>query len=229
MSLSMHRVTSLRAINKTVQYDNRLTEFTNPPIHTGDLYVNRDLYVRRDLDVSGNVDISGNLDVSGNEHLSGNLDVSGNENVSGNLRVSGTILASQFLYGQVIFSDMFNLTSSNVDIGTSTRTVSIINWAYTPQYANSYIIAEFRTDYSITGSGSDGMNSQLFIGGSAISVNESNTNGRAGAMFPIFGKYTNNSLTQKNIEIRVYNGTDSDVLTVYRNSSTWLKVTEVGR
>ena len=231
MSLSLHRIISQRAVNKTVQYDNRLTVFTNPPIRTGDLYVSRDLYVNRNTYITGNLDVSGNVDISGN------LDVSGNENVTGNLRVSGTILASQFLPGQVIFTDMFNLVDSNVVIGTSDPSFSIVNWTYTPKNANSSILIEFQAKYTVTGSSGDNASAELWVDSSNISNTYQMWTGtegggggtRSGVIFPIVGKYINSSLSQKTIKIRVYNGTDTDSITVYRDNSCWLKVTEIGR
>ena len=246
MSLSLHRVTGQRAINRTVQYDNRLTEFTNPPIKTGDLYVKRDLHVYgntelRDIHatgnavVDGNVTVGKNITISGNESITGNLTVSGNEDVSGNLRVSGTILASQFLPGQVIFTDMFNLVASDVNIGTATRTISIVNWIYTPSYANSSILIEFQTKYTVSGSNGDNASAQLWVDSSNISntyqgwTDSEGGGTRSGVIFPIVGKYINSSRSQKTIDIRVYNGTDSDIVTVYRDNSCWLKITEIGR
>jgi len=50
-----------RAINRNVYYENRLTNFTNPPIYTGDLYVEKNETVGGNLDVSGNLTIQQNL------------------------------------------------------------------------------------------------------------------------------------------------------------------------
>ena len=43
--------------NRNVYLDNRLTTFTNPPIYTGDLYVERNEHVAGNLDVSGNLTV----------------------------------------------------------------------------------------------------------------------------------------------------------------------------
>lgn len=204
MSLSLHRVISQRAVNKTVQYDNRLTEFTNPPIQTGDLYVKRNLYV------SGNVDISGNLSVS------------------------GTILASQFFPGQVIFTNMFNITGSNQTINAG-NTNDIISYSYTPKNANSSILIEFQTKYTLGGAGTDSTSAQLWVDSSNISYTyqqwgEALGGGtRSGVIFPIVGKYTNSSITAKNIIVKLQNSTDADAITVYKDASCWLKITEIGR
>ena len=44
-----------RAINKNVYFENRLTTFTNPPIYTGDLIVERDETVRGNLTVGNSL------------------------------------------------------------------------------------------------------------------------------------------------------------------------------
>ncbi len=50
-----------RAINQTVYTKNRLTDFTTPPIRTGDLYVERNQTIGGNLDVSGNLTIRKDL------------------------------------------------------------------------------------------------------------------------------------------------------------------------
>jgi len=48
-------------------------------------------------------------------------------------------------------------------------------------------------------------------------------------IFPIVGRYTNTDTTAKTIRVDVYNNTDSDTVNIQSNSSTWLKITEIGR
>lgn len=50
-----------REISRNVMYDNRLTVFTNPPIHTGDLYVERNQSIGGNLDICGNLTIGGDM------------------------------------------------------------------------------------------------------------------------------------------------------------------------
>ena len=215
MSLSFHRIISQRAVNKTVQYDNRLTEFTNPPIHTGDLYVKRDLYV------------------NGTTNLA-DIHASGNVVVDKNVTVAGTIAASQFLPGQIIYTNMINITGSSQDVSYGV-TANIINYAYTPKNANSSILMEFQTSYSVIGGSGDNASAQLWVDGSQISyTNQYWNNGpgggtRSGVMFPIVGKYVNSSTSQKQINIKVQNNTDADPITINKDSSCWLKITEIGR
>ena len=216
MSLSFHRIISQRAVNKTVQYDNRLTEFTNPPIHTGDLYVKRDLYV------------------NGTTNLA-DIHASGNVVVDKNVTVAGTIAASQFLPGQIIYTNMINITGSSQDVNGGGVTANIINYAYTPKNANSSILMEFQTSYSVIGGSGDSASAQLWVDGSQISYtnqywnNASGGGTRSGVIFPIVGKYVNSSTSQKQINIKVQNNTDVDTITIYKDSSCWLKITEIGR
>lgn len=49
------------AVNQNVYFNNRLSTFTNPPIRTGNLYVENNESVGNDLDVSGNLRIGGDL------------------------------------------------------------------------------------------------------------------------------------------------------------------------
>ena len=216
MSLSFHRIISQRAVNKTVQYDNRLTEFTNPPIYTGDLYVKRDLYVNGDTALK-------------------NIHVAGNAVVDGKVEVAGTIAASRFLPGQIIFTDMINITGANQLVNGGGVTADIINYAYTPKNAISSILIEFQSRYYVVGGSGDSATAQLWVDGSQISYTNQNWNfaegggTRSGVMFPIIGKYVNSSTSQKQINIKIINNTDVDGITIYKDSSCWLKITELGR
>lgn len=56
----------LRATDRNVYLDNRLTNFTNPPVYNGNLYVSGDETVGGNLDVSGNLTVKSDLNVYGN-------------------------------------------------------------------------------------------------------------------------------------------------------------------
>ena len=60
-----------RAINRNVQYENRLTVFTNPPIQNGNLYVQQSQTIGGNLDISGNLTVGQNLSAY-NFYASGN-------------------------------------------------------------------------------------------------------------------------------------------------------------
>lgn len=63
--------TKSRQINNSVLLQNRLTNFTNPPMRTGDLYVEKNETVAGDLDVSGNLTVGRDLRAT-NFYASGN-------------------------------------------------------------------------------------------------------------------------------------------------------------
>jgi len=68
--MSYYRAKS-RAVNNRVLLQNRLTNFTIPPMRIGDLYVERDEVVERDLYVKGNLTVDNDLRAN-NFYASGN-------------------------------------------------------------------------------------------------------------------------------------------------------------
>ena len=88
------------AINRQVLYDNRLTNFTTPPITTGDLYVKNNqnvstnLTIGKDLKIGGGLNIAGDLNVGRNQTIGGYLDIVGNETVGGDLSAGGDLSVS---------------------------------------------------------------------------------------------------------------------------------------
>jgi len=245
MALSMRSYANRRALNKEVQYNNRLTTFTNPPIQTGDLYVIQDLTVGRNTSIH-NLDISGNLSVHGYSSqvdFSGNLTVLGDTELEGvtvnqNLFCYGSIQAVQFLPGQVVNVMMLSnidLGQNDINVTTSNRTVNIFTYYYTPKIANSYLIVEYQTVYSLNGSGTDEAYGYLKVDSGRISqtyqkwISAAGGGTRSGTMFPIVGRYTNTNTNAKPIAVDVYNATDTDTVLVKGDISTWLKITEIGR
>ena len=116
MSLSIRTVVSKKVGHKHLQLNNRLTNFTNPPIYSGDLYVTNDLYVAGKTNLH-DLAISGDLSVSENTYLqrtdiSENLTVDGNSTFKKDVLSYGTISARQYLPGQIINMVML----SNIEI-----------------------------------------------------------------------------------------------------------------
>jgi hypothetical protein len=154
--------------------------------------------------------------------------------------VTGSILATQFLPGQVVNVKMLGYTqtdlSQNTAIITATNTSTIFTYTYTPTVSNSDILCEYQTKYTVAGSGSDTVWAYLYINGIDRSGetrqtwnNSSGGGTRSGTIFPIVGRYTNTGVTGLAIRVDVYNGTDADTVTVYGDIGTWLKITEIGR
>lgn len=223
MSMSMRALENRRALNKEVQYNNRLTQFTNPPIQNGDLYVTR------------------NLSVGGNTRLQ-SVDVSGNMIVSGTIVSTESIYAHKYLPGQVVQVQMFNyseISQSTQDISSNPAisTQTLFTKTYTPIIANSYIIIEYQTRYNVSGSAGDVIESYLYVNDPSenrISATQQQWNNgggggtRSGTIFPIVGRYTNTNTDTKTIRVDVFNNTN-DLFTVRGDTSTWLKITEIGR
>jgi len=221
MGLSMTRVVSQRSTNKDVQYNTRLTQFTTPPIQTGDLNVLRDLSVGRNTNLN-------------NLHIGGDLDV------SGSILCDGTIYARQYLPGQTVNTVM--LSNVDLDQGALTIAATITNtlftYAYSPVIANSYLIIEYQSIYSLGGSATDSIYAYLNVYDSVnnrISLTYQQWNNgagggtRSGTIFPIVGRYTNDNTDTKTIRVDVYNHTDADTITINSDISTWLKITEIAR
>jgi hypothetical protein len=189
----------------------------------------------------------GNLDVSGNTtvqklKLFNNLDVSGNVNVQFNVSTYGTILAQQYLAGQAINTVMLGYTQTDLSQNTLTIaagvTTTLFSYAYTPKNANSYLLVEYQTMYSLEGSAADAANAYLYVNDGTDNrigrtyqhwVSAAGGGTRSGVLFPVVGRYTNGTVAAKTIRVDVYNNTDSDTITVNGNESSWLKITEIGR
>jgi hypothetical protein len=204
------------------------------------------------LDVSGNtalqtVKVFNNLDVSGNTtaqklKLFNNLDVSGNVNVQFNVSAYGTILAQQYLAGQVINVRMLGYTqtdlSQNTLIINAGVTSTLFSYSYTPKNANSYLLVEYQSVYSLAGSGSDTAEAYLYVNDGTDNIigstnqrwiDASGGGTRSGVIFPIVGRYTNGTVVAKTLRVDVFNNSIGDSLTVNGDNSTWLKITEIGR
>jgi len=183
--------------------------------------------------------VSGNFLVAGNTSVK-KLDVSGNVVVQNNILSYGSILASQFLPGQIVNMSMLDRNdigqTENI-IVNSGNTVTIFTYTYTPKIANSFFIVEYQTIYSLNGSNNDAIRAKIYVINDGNQIGETYQlwiNGlgggtRSGTMFPIVGRYTNGDTSAKAIYITVVNGTDSDVVNVESSVSTWLKITEIAR
>jgi len=154
--------------------------------------------------------------------------------------VSGAITATQFMPGQLVNIEML----SYADLGQSTRdvsagnTISLFSYSYTPKIANSYLIVEYQSAYFLNGSGADSIDGYLYVtdvSKNTIShtyqqwANSAGGGTRSGTMFPIVGRYTNESVTAKSISVEVQNVTIGDTVEVAGDMSTWLKITEIAR
>lgn len=253
MSLSMRALVNRRVTNKNVKSNNVLAKFLYPPIFNGDLIVVSDLYVNgsthlTNLDVSGNLRVSKNVDVSGNFVLDGSLDVSGNIVLDGDIDVQGnvasdeSIVAQKFVTGQIANMKILNKSdigqAATITIGAGVTT-TLFTYSYTPKCANSYIVIDYQTIYSLIGAAADNIRAYAYVNdGTDNRVGETyqqwnNGQGggtRSGTIFPIVGRYSNANKTAKTIRVDVYNQTDTDTMTVTGNDiMTFLTITEIGK
>ena len=130
------------------------------------------------------------------------------------------------------------MSDASFVIGKTPNEATHFKYNYYPKNANSYVIVEYVTKYSVVGAGNDGATSIVKINGSQVGDtyqrwSDSQGGGtRSGVLFPLYGRYTNsgnNSLTALPIQVITYNLTDTDDITIYTDGSTWLKITEIGR
>ena len=198
MALSMRSLVNRRATNKVVQLQNRLGEFTKPPIESGDLNVKSDLYV------------AGNLHVSGTIH---------------------TAQSGQVVNMAVLSNIELNLTETMIVSAQTTDTV--FSYTYTPVIANSYILVEYQSNYSLTGSGDDIIEAYIYMNNNMIGKTKQSwvdgTGTRSGTIFPILGRYTNSDITSKEIRVDINANDSNDDVDVDSDISTWLKITEIRR
>jgi hypothetical protein len=198
MALSMRSLVNRRATNKVVQLQNRLGEFTKPPIESGDLNVKSDLYV------------AGNLHVSGTIH---------------------TAQSGQVVNMAVLSNIELNLTETMIVSAQTTDTV--FSYTYTPVNANSYILVEYQSNYSLTGSGDDIIEAYIYMNNNMIGKTKQSwvdgTGTRSGTIFPILGRYTNSDITSKEIRVDINANNSNDDVDVDSDISTWLKITEIRR
>ena len=193
----------------------------------------------QDVNVLGNLDVTGtasaqDVNVLGKLAVDGNTDLSGNLAIAGNVTSNGIILAKQFLPGQVI--NILMLGSDDIPQGdvnaAANTTTTLFTYTYTPKSATSYLLIEYQSKFDIDDSDSESAEAGIFVEGVQISYTYQNfhpTDGlRTSIMFPIVGRYTNSSTTNKSIQVKIISATD-DVITVKGDTSTWLKITEIGR
>uniref|UniRef100_A0A6C0JGZ9 Uncharacterized protein n=1 Tax=viral metagenome TaxID=1070528 RepID=A0A6C0JGZ9_9ZZZZ len=198
--------------------------------------------------VKGNGEIDGNLLVKGDEEVDGDLLVKGDEQVDGNINSNGYILAKTFLPGQIInmimvragdvgFSYLY--TGNPASVPNSTQYQKLFNYSYTPSYDTSYLIIEFFSVFTVLGN-SNGANDGCYmnlsvnnqeIGYSQVIFLNGNANQGSGVIrgstaLPISSRYTNTNDVTKTISFAILS---SDIVNVNYDTSTWLKITEVGR
>jgi hypothetical protein len=151
---------------------------------------------------------------------------------------NGIVTQSAWAAGEVI--KMTVLVGADLT-GGSTTTIStnsdtdVASYSYTPVSSNSYLVIEFTTRYFVVGAAADDYVSRIAVDGAEQSYNvQVWTNGagggtRSGTLFPLMARYTNSNTTAKTISATVRKGTTDDNATVYKDTTTVMKITEIGR
>lgn len=169
----------------------------------------------------------------------GGLVVHGGAGVSGNLYVGGSVVKSGYVPGEVIKVTMISYDSINqipVTQCLGTTFISIATYNYTPISANSYLIIEYNTSYTVSTGGADTFISRITVANGEITYGSqtwlgttSGTGTRSGVLFPLMGRFTNSSLSVKPIVIAMKRTLGDAAVTILGDDSTWLKITEIGR
>jgi hypothetical protein len=185
---------------------------------------------------SNNIKLGGTLTEATTINKNGNnlnLSGSGNVVITGDVTATGTIRSAAA--GQVLNVTMLppNATGS-VTISTTSFT-NVAQISYTPVSSNSYILIEYITAYSIPGSNIDEFGSEINVGGSQLTYGyqrfegAAGGGGRSGTLFPLMARYTNSSTSAITINVNARRINSDDNMAVYRDASSWFKITEIAR
>jgi hypothetical protein len=152
--------------------------------------------------------------------------------------VNGKVIRTAYSAGEVIKMTVLvgsDLSGSNPTTVNSTADTSIASYSYTPVSSSSYIVIEYQTRYTISGSTADDFVSRIAVDGVEQSysiqywLNASGGGTRSGVLFPLMARYTNSNTTAKTITITVRQGSSDDSGTFYKDTTTVMKITEIGR
>ena len=185
--------TKSRVNNNNVFLQNRLTTFTNPPMRTGDLYV------EKNESVSGNLDVSGNLTV-GHNLTAKNFYATGNYYLDNYVLIpAGTILQSAAIN---VPNGWLNCDGSLLNIYAYMDLFNAVGYTYGGN-DNSFNIPDIRGRVPIgagTGSSLTARNLASTGGEEAhkLSVNEmpSHTHGLTRRSNPDDGAYDQNNVNE---------------------------------
>ena len=151
---------------------------------------------------------------------------------------SGVVTQTAWAPGEIIKMTVLvgaDLTGgSTTTISTSSDT-DVASYSYTPVSSNSYLVIDFITRYSVAGAAADDIVSRIAVDGAEQSynnqvyINGAGGGTRSGVLFPLMARYTNSNTTAKTISVTVRRGTTDDNATVYKDTTTVMKITEIGR
>ena len=152
------------------------------------------------------------------------------------LDVSGSVNPTRWTTGQTIntvFLESADISQNNTAMSSGT----VATYTYTPKSANSKIIVEYGTLYTITGDstgGLDGFESRITIGGTMVAKrqqqfpNLAGSGTRGSTLFPICGGIDNAVLTPRVINITLTRNDGNDTVRFYNASyDAFMKITEI--
>jgi hypothetical protein len=151
---------------------------------------------------------------------------------------TGVVNRSAWGVGEIIKMTVLvgaDLTGGSTTTISTTSDTDVASYSYTPVSSNSYLVIEFTTRYFVVGAAADDYVSRIAVDGAEQSYNvQVWTNGagggtRSGTLFPLMARYTNSNTTAKTISATVRKGTTDDNATVYKDTTTVMKITEIGR
>jgi hypothetical protein len=151
---------------------------------------------------------------------------------------TGVVNRSAWAAGEIIKMTVLvgaDLTGGSTTTISTTSDTDVASYSYTPVSSNSYLVIEFTTRYFVVGAAADDYVSRIAVDGAEQSYNvQVWTNGagggtRSGTLFPLMARYTNSNTTAKTISATVRKGTTDDNATVYKDTTTVMKITEIGR
>ena len=151
---------------------------------------------------------------------------------------TGVVTQTAWAAGEIIKMTVLvgaDLTGgSTTTISTSSDT-DVASYSYTPVSSNSYLVIDFITRYTVVGGAADDFVSRIAVDGAEQSynnqvwINGAGGGTRSGTLFPLMARYTNSNTTAKTISVTVRRGTTDDNATVYKDTTTVMKITEIGR
>jgi hypothetical protein len=161
------------------------------------------------------------------------LSGSGNVVITGDVTATGTIRSAAA--GQVLNITMLPPNATGAVLVNSSSFTNVAQVTYTPVSSNSFILIEYATAYEIPGSNTDSFQSEINIAGTQITygyqqyTGTAGGGGRSGSLFPLMGRYTNSATTAITINVNARRILSDDNFSVYRDASSWFKITEIAR
>jgi hypothetical protein len=185
---------------------------------------------------SNNIKLGGTLTEATTINKNGNnlnLSGSGNVVITGDVTATGTIRSAAA--GQVLNITMLPPNATGAVLVNSSSFTNVAQVTYTPVSSNSFILIEYATAYEIPGSNTDSFQSEINIAGTQITygyqqyTGTAGGGGRSGSLFPLMGRYTNSATTAITINVNARRILSDDNFSVYRDASSWFKITEIAR